>query len=172
MYHLREIERRDIKEINKWHNDKNLSDFLGGGYFFVGEEVDQEWFDRYLKQRSTAVRLAIVDEEDRIVGCVYLLDINRINQCAELHIVIGNERNRGKGIGSYAVKSLVEYAFYNLNLHRVQLEVLTYNKAAIALYKKCGFIEEGIRQSVIYKNGKYVDVMMMALLRENYIQVS
>ena len=103
-----------------------------------------------------------------IVGCVYLLNIDNINLSADLHIMIGEKENRGKGIGSYAVKALVEHAFYNLNLRRIQLEVLEYNTAARALYRKIGFIEEGIKRKAVYKNGEYVDELIMALLKEDY----
>lgn len=104
-----------------------------GGYRFIGEEVDCAWFDCYLQSRNNSVRLTVVDENDVIVGCVYLLNIDNINLSADLHIMIGEKENRGKGIGSYAVKALVEHAFYNLNLRRIQLEVLEYNTAARAL---------------------------------------
>ena len=168
MYKLRELERRDIPTINKWHNDVNLAKNLGGGYRFIGEEVDRAWFDRYLQSRNNSVRLAVVDENDVIVGCVYFLNIDNINLSADLHIMIGEKENRGKGIGSYAVKALVEHAFYNLNLRRIQLEVLEYNTAARALYRKIGFIEEGIKRKAVYKNGEYVDELIMALLKEDY----
>ena len=48
MYSLREIERRDISEINKWHNDKELSKNLGGGTRYISSDVDYAWYDRYL----------------------------------------------------------------------------------------------------------------------------
>ncbi len=168
MYKLRELERRDISSINKWRRDVDLVKNLGGGYRFVGEDVDNAWFDRYLQSRDNSVRIAITDEDDMILGCVYLLNIDNINLSADLHIMIGESCNRGKGIGTYAVTSVVEHAFYNLNLHRIQLEVLEYNSVARTLYKKIGFKEEGIKRKAVYKNGEYFDELIMALLREDY----
>lgn len=103
-----------------------------------------------------------------ILGCVYLLNIDNINLSADLHIMIGDKCNRGKGLGTFAVTSVVEHAFYNLNLRRIQLEVLDYNSTARALYRKIGFQEEGIKRKAVYKNGDYVDELIMALLREDY----
>lgn len=116
------------------------------------------------------MRCAIVDENDVIVGCVNLLNIDDINRCAELHIMVGSEENRGKGIGSFAVFSIVNHAFYNLNLRRIQLEVLSNNQAAQKLYHKMGFIEEGRKRKAVYKDGQYVDEIIMGLLRDEYVR--
>lgn len=172
MYKLREIERRDVIEINRWRNDPELMDTLGGGYRFINSDVDNEWYERYLKARSNNVRCAIVDENDEIIGCVFLLNIDNINHSAELHIMIGNKKNQNKGIGTFAVSSMVNHAFYNLNLCRLQLEVLDYNTAAQHLYKKIGFKEEGRKRKAVFKNGKYVDEIIMGLLREEYEKVN
>ena len=82
--------------------------------------------------------------------------------------MIGCKENQGKGIGTFAVKSIVDHAFFNLNLRRIQLEVLDYNQTAQKLYKKIGFVEEGRRRKAVYKDGQYVDEIIMGLLREEY----
>lgn len=140
-----------------------------GGTRFINSEVDNVWYERYLNMRSNSVRCAIVDENDVILGCVYLLNIDSINLCDDLHIMIGNEDYRGKGIGTFAVSSMVNHAFFNLNLRRLQLEVLEYNIAARSLYKKIGFIEEGKKRKAVFKNGQYVDEIIMGLLRDDYV---
>ena len=168
---LREIERNDIKEINKWRRDPELIALLGSTYRYINEEVDLSWFDTYMKSRNNCVRCAIVEEgeEAAILGCVNLLNIDRTNSCADFSIMIGDTQNRGKGLGSFATKEMLRHAFYDLNLHRVQLQVLTLNNRAINMYLKCGFVEEGIRRKAIFKNGRYIDIMMMSVLREDYV---
>lgn len=99
---------------------------------------------------------------------MYLLDIDFINLSADLHIMIGKEECRGKGIGTFAVTSMINHAFLHLNLRRIQLEVLEYNSIAMSLYKKVGFVEEGRRRKAVYKDGKYVDMVVMGLLRDEY----
>lgn len=124
-----------------------------------------------MNSRSNSVRCAIVDEKDVIIGCVYLLNIDSINLSADLHIMIGNEEHRGKGVGTFAVSSMVNHAFFNLNLRRLQLDVLEYNQTAQKLYQKIGFVEEGRKRKAVFKNGKYVDEIIMGLLREEYTKV-
>ena len=86
--------------------------------------------------------------------------------------MIGEKDCRGKGVGTFAIASMVNHAFSNLNLRRIQLEVLDSNEVAKNLYKKIGFVEEGRKRKAVYKNGKYVDEIVMGLLREEYQPMS
>ena len=63
---------------------------------------------------------------------------------------------------------MIRHAFFNLNLHRIELDVLTTNIAAQKLYEKCGFVKEGIRRKAVYKNGAFVDMYIYAILREEF----
>ncbi len=170
MYRLRELERKDLREINKWRNDKDLIDCLGATFRFINNEVDEKWFDNYMSGRNTQVRCSIVDESDNILGLVSLVKIDNINQSAELHIMIGGLNNRGKGIGTFAVKGVLNHAFFNLNLNRIELTVLSNNERAIALYEKIGFKREGIKRKARYKNGKFVDMILYSLLKDEYYE--
>ena len=170
MYRLRELERKDIKKINKWRNDPELIACLGAPYRFINEDVDSDWYEKYMHSRNNSVRCAIVNSEndEEILGLISLLDINYINRSAELHIMIGLAQNRGKGIGTFAVKSMVDHAFNNLNLRRIELGVLENNIPAIKLYEKTGFVKEGIKRKSNYKNGEYISLIIMALLKEEW----
>ena len=170
MYRLRELEREDIKKINKWRNDPELIACLGAPYRFINEDVDSDWYEKYMHSRNNSVRCVIVNSEndEEILGLISLLDINYINRSAELHIMIGAAQNRGKGIGTFAVKSMVDHAFNNLNLRRIELGVLENNIPAIKLYEKTGFVKEGIKRKSNYKNGEYISLIIMALLKEEW----
>lgn len=167
MYQLRELERKDLKEINKWRNDSELIASLGAPFRYINKEVDEKWFDSYMSNRSNAVRCAIVDQNDDVIlGLVSLVSIDHLNQCAEFHIMIGNAENQGKGIGTFATKEMIHHAFYNLNLHRVELTVLEDNKRAQKLYEKVGFVREGVKRQAKYKSGKFVNMLMYSLLKD------
>ena len=169
MYKLRELERKDLEIINKWRNDPELISFLGANFRYINLDVDNKWFDSYMSNRGSAVRCAIVSDEcDDIIGLVSLTSIDQINQSAELQIMIGETEKRSKGIGSFAVKSMLNHAFNNLNLMRVELTVLTDNARAIHVYEKNGFVLEGKMRKVKYKNGKFVDMYMYSILKEEF----
>ena len=169
MYRLRELERKDLTIINSWRNDYELIEQLGAPFRYINLEVHQKWFDFYMSNRGNQVRCAIVeDNKDDILGLVSLVSVNQMNQSAELHIMIGDKENQGKGIGSFAVKEMLNHAFYNMNLNRVELTVIENNKRAIHLYEKNGFVYEGRKRKARYKGGKFMDMLMYAVLRDDF----
>ena len=173
MYKLRELKKTDMAIVNEWRNDPELISCLGAPFRYINPDVDDKWFDTYMVNRSTTVRCAIVSEEnDRLLGLVSLTSINPLNQSAILHIMIGEKENRGKGIGFFAVSEMIRHAFFNLNLHRIELDVLSTNVAAQKLYEKCGFVREGIRRKAVFKRGSFSDMYFYAILREEYGDVN
>lgn len=169
MYKLRELERRDIETINSWRKKEDLIKNLGAPYRYINFDVENEWFDNYLKNRNTTIRCAITTEKDEIIGLVTLADINVVNRTAVLHIMIGDEENCGKGIGSIAIRKMLKHAFLDLNLNRVELEVLTENIRAKKTYEKLGFKFEGVRREACFKNGEYINMEIMSILRKEFV---
>lgn len=169
MYKLREIQREDIPIINTWRNDKELIGHLGSPFRYINKEVDYKWYDNYMSNRQTNIRCSIINENNEIIGLVSLTNINRINQSAIFHIMIGDSNSRGKGAGYYATNEMLRHAFLDMNLNRVELTVLTSNKKAIKLYEKVGFKYEGTKREAIYKEGKFVDMDVMAVLKNEFL---
>ena len=164
MYKLRELQRKDIPAINEWRNSEELIANLGAPFRFINQEVDEKWFEDYMQSRTNSVRCAIVTEEcDDIIGLVSLMDINYINRSATLHIMVG-EAGQGKGAGTFAVTAMCEHAFKNYGLHRIELGVLADNKRAQHVYEKCGFVQEGVRNQAVYKDGVFKDMLIYALI--------
>jgi RimJ/RimL family protein N-acetyltransferase len=71
-----------------------------------------------------------------------------------------------KGYGTFAVTHLLNYAFRDLNLNRVYLYVFENNERAIRLYRKVGFVREGLMRQSEYINGTYISLIVMGLLRD------
>ena len=168
MIYLREITFDDIAIINEWRNDKDTVDLLGANFRYINIETDREWINNYQRSRSNQVRCAICDKTG-IIGMISLVDIDYINSKAEMHLIIGNNASRGKGYGNDAIVLMLNHAFNNLNLNKVYLTVLSYNNIAIRLYYKNGFRKEGILRQEIFKSGKYVDCIIMSILREEFL---
>lgn len=168
MLRLREIEKRDIEIINAWRSDKALIDKLGEPFRYINSAVDEQWFDNYMKNRSQTVRCAIVNEDDAIIGLINLYSLNSINQSAVLSIMIGNKEYRGKGVGTFAVNEMLNHAFNNLNLNRVELTVLKSNEVAQRLYEKSGFVKEGTIRQCCYKNGRFEDMYLYSVLKDEW----
>lgn len=101
-------------------------------------------------------------------GQISLERISRRDGTAEVGVVLAKEEHRGKGIGREALSLLLRYAFDALGLRRVELTVFAENSRARLCYLKAGFIEEGVARQKTWKNGKFHDVVSMAVLRDEW----
>lgn len=170
MYQLRELERNDLPEVNCWRRDPALIGRLTAPYRFINEEVDERWFDSYMQNRAHAIRCAVVDTEQpqRILGLVSLTEIDWVHRSAYFGIMIGRPENRGKGLGAFALQAILRHAFADMNLNRVELTVLEDNYPAQKLYTAAGFVQEGRFRQAVFKEGRYRDLLFMAILREDW----
>lgn len=170
MLKLRELDKRDLPTINRWRNDSDLIGFLGAPFRYINFDVDMKWFESYMNNRGNAVRCAVTDaEKDDILGLVSLVSIDFMNQSAEFHIMIGDISNQNKGVGTFALNAMLQHAFYNMNLQRIELSVLEDNNRARHLYEKFGFVYEGRKRNARYKNGHFVDLLLYSILKNEYL---
>jgi len=87
---------------------------------------------------------------------------------ATLGIAIHEERYWNRGLGTDAVRTLVDGAFRARPLVRIELTVLPENARAIRCYERAGFAREGVMRRYIYQNGSYADVVLMSVLHEEW----
>lgn len=97
-----------------------------------------KWFARVQEPDRKMFSLVTVPD-GTLIGNAGFVSINPQDRSAQLRITIGNPDSRGKGIGTEAVGLLLKYAFTDMNLEHVSLEVLPHNTAAVRVYEKHGF---------------------------------
>ncbi len=83
-------------------------------------------------------------------------------------IVIGEKTYWNKGYGTEVIGLLLRHGFTTLNLHRIYLRVFQNNKRAIRAYEKAGFIHEGRQRQAEFQDGKYLDVILMSVLKDEW----
>ncbi len=162
---LRQLERKDLSALCQFKNDSEVAALLGGYSRGYSEEGLVDWLD-FHRRRDDEVLWAIADQEsDQCLGHVGLYQIDHRVRSAEFAILLGDKSRWGKGTGTRITVAVLDYAFDWLNLNRIELSVLDINPRAVHLYEKLGFSVEGIRRQAQFKNGAYVDVKLMSLLR-------
>lgn len=135
-------------------------------YLFTDAHISKEDQERwYRKQQRDKNNLVFVAVDDVPVGYCQVKNIDLVNRSCELGFYVAPEY-QGKGYATMMVRDLVNYATSELNVHRFYLEVFADNEKAINLYKKCGFIKEGILRDKILRAGRFRDVVVMALIAE------
>jgi RimJ/RimL family protein N-acetyltransferase len=82
--------------------------------------------------------------------------------------LIGDKGHWRKGYATEATQLMVNHAFDTLNLNRVQLDVFSFNKRAIQVYERVGFVCEGTLRQTQYNNGAYHDDIVMSVLRDEW----
>ncbi|MEL6751122.1 MAG: GNAT family protein [Pseudomonadota bacterium] len=166
---LRPLQRSDMEVSLSWRRDVSTRSQVDGYPFPITEEMESGWFDAALsdpKSRSARFAIELTESAETAVGFIHLTDIDSIVGAATFGMVLGDPKVRGRGIGSEAMGLLIDYAFGTLNLRRISLVVKDDNAAARALYAKMGFAEEGRLKQAAYADGKYIDLIAMALLRD------
>ena len=106
--------------------------------------------------------------DDTLIGFAALHTIEWNNQAGMLAIGIGDPAYRGKGYGSDALRLLLRYAFGELNLYRVGLDVIASNEPAIRAYERVGFQREGAWRAAVLRDGRRWDRIQMGILRDEW----
>jgi RimJ/RimL family protein N-acetyltransferase len=110
---------------------------------------------------------------DQPIGSIGLGGEMKFHGDAFVGIGIGDPEFWGKGYGTEAMQLMLCYAFMELNLHRVSLDVFDYNPRALHSYEKAGFKLEGRKRGMLLREGQRWDLIYMGILREEWLaQVS
>lgn len=110
----------------------------------------------------------IISPDGDIIGESVINEIDEELRCANFRIGLFHPAERGRGIGSWAIEKTMEFAFEEIHLHRVELDVFSFNPRAIRAYEKAGFKREGVLRDAVKDGEKYADDILMAILEEEW----
>jgi RimJ/RimL family protein N-acetyltransferase len=169
---LRAFRQSDLEAYKTWLDNEEVTHFLEMGARPTREK-DCEAFLQMAETSDDAIVFAITETgNDTPIGTCGLYLIQWVCQRAQLNILVGEPSAWDKGYGSEAVTLLLKYGFYKLNLNSIQLGVNADNQRAIKSYEKGGFVHEGRRRQMIFRNSRYYDVVEMSILRSEYDEMS
>ncbi len=166
---LERIEDNDMVYIYEWFKDIEFLKF----YDYMppipqsADEVNKTFRDYKKNEESDVFAIKLFDS-NQIIGIAGFDDIVKENKVATLFIGIGNKDVRGRGYGKEALNLLLEYGFNKLGFHRIQLNVLEFNMAAISLYEKAGFKREGTYREFVLRDDKRYDLLLYGLLKSEW----
>lgn len=165
---LRALEEEDLEMLRVLTNSPDFEKMVVGWSFPISRKNQEDWFSR-CKNDSSVLRYTIVTEADGPVGMIGLKDIDWKNGVASgLGMRIAKKELRTHGLATDAWMTLMRYAFYELRLNRINGSALAYNKASLHVCEKVGFKVEGVQRQAIYKNGTFIDLVMLGCLRSDY----
>jgi len=169
---LRPLKKSDLGEIMKWINDLEVTKYLSSFIYPVSRLEEEKYLEKMMLKNDIQKNWVIETKDGQYIGQITLEHINWKNRNAELGIVIGDKKKWGKGYGTEAIQMILGYGFHQMNLYNIYLWVFEYNHRGIRCYEKCGFKKDGaLRQSHFYQ-GKYHNVLLMSILKNEFKTIS
>lgn len=164
---LRPVLKSDLPFLVCWINDPDVRNFLST-YLPQTEGAEEEWLSQMSKRDEHSITLVIALKDGTPIGMMGIHKINWRDRVATTGSFIGEKENWGKGYGTDAKMALLGYCFNTINIRKVCSEAIEFNGRSIAYSKKCGYEEEGRRKEHIFRNGRYWDLVQLAVFREGF----
>lgn len=163
---LRKPEIEDVEVLYQIKNNQETNDLLGGFTKGYSKENIKNWINFHNQAPDECLYLIQKRTGSKVIGHVGLYKIDHRVRKAEFAILIADKNSRGKGYGEMCTDFMLNFGFNQLNLNRIELSLLSTNTVAYNLYQKKGFVKEGVLKQAQYKNGSYIDVILMAKLKD------
>lgn len=165
MVSLRAIRAEDADALWEGLTDSEGRRMAGLTQEFSRESVAQ-WAATAAEREGRFDWATTIDGE-AILGRISLERVDLVARSANLRSLT-LPGHRGRGYGREAIMLALDFAFGDLGLHRVGLEVLSINPRAAALYQSLGFVPEGRRREVLGDGERYADALVMSMLEDEY----
>jgi len=168
--YLRALEPNDLEFVYAMENDQSIWEVSNTqtpySRFLIKQYLENAHQDIY---EAKQLRLAICQDQDfPAIGLIDLFEFDPKNRRAGMGIVIQSDQKRNQQIGSEALELLIQFSFYDLNLHQVYANIGTENSASVALFTKFGFQKIGIKKDWVLVNGVYQDEAIYQLINHKF----
>lgn len=166
---FRKMTMDDVELYHRWRNDTEVMWSTNPALDLYHIEETREFVSQVILGSSNSKSYIICEKEtEKPIGITSLIQIDSKNRNAECIIDLGEKDYWGKGYGTEALGLLLNYAFLEMNLHRVSLRVFSFNEKAIKLYTKMGFQQEGISRQSVFRDGSWHDIIHMGILQHEW----
>ena len=164
--YLRAIEEGDLKQLLEWRNKPNLRK-----YFREYRELswDQQiwWYENIVLKDDKVRMFSILDHNKNLLGACGLCYINWVDRNADFSIYLGADDLYIDDIFAIdAAKSMINYGFEELNLHRLWAEIYDFDEAKTKMFNALGFELDGRHRETHWTDGKWCDSLFFSLLNK------
>lgn len=162
---LRKLEEKDVDFMLEWMHDEAVNKNFRFDFASMTREKALEFIAGSFTEETQ--NFAFVNENDEYMGTISLKHISKEDKNAE-YAVVTRKAAQGTGLAARATEEILTYAFENLGLHRVYLNVLEENGRANHFYQKMGFVYEGMSKEHLCIHGEYKNLNWYAILRDEF----
>lgn len=164
---LRLLRESDVDTLLRWINDEEVNQFLMSR-LPMHEAGEREWVSA-LGKSDTNIVFGIETLDGTFIGTMGLHSINWIDRTAVSGTLIGEKEYQGKGYGTDAKMTLLNFAFMRLGLCKICSAVIAFNERSLAYTRKCGYVEEGRRRAQFFRKGERHDDVIFGLFLEDWL---
>jgi ribosomal-protein-alanine N-acetyltransferase len=164
---LRPLRTSDSEELVEKYQHEEVNRLTGTRKRFTIEEI--EGFLASIQNDAERYDFAMLRKESgEMIGEAVLTEIDEANLSAGFRIAIYDPMHFSQGFGSEAIREVLRFAFEDIGLNRVGLEVFDFNERAIKGYFRSGFRVEGVIRNGHRWEGEYHDIILMGILRSEF----
>ena len=162
-------------DAEKLYESNLFSDEKLYGFLSAAAPAEREFFLKRANRKNDwasfkeSVSFGIKTKEGGIIGTISGMFIDTRNRNMMLGLGISAPTERGKGYGRQAIELFVDFAFLEMNMHRVYLGCFAFNEKAARLYERIGFRPEGVNRNFVYRNGNYYDEFAFGVTKKEWL---
>lgn len=159
---LAPLNSSDTDLVYKLFNEPLVYNFGFLSYYYPQSDIQikkmvERWLTTYDQKH-----FVIDSDNNEKVGIAQLYNIDNVNRKCELGILILPDKSN-QGLGTIILNNLINICFSHINLHKIEVKIMEENEISINLFRKCGFIEEGILKDSIFHKGQFKNVHLFGL---------
>lgn len=163
---LRAFEAGDAETVWRWYQDHEFS-VLDGNIYGASLETIRAFVQSMGSPAYADASFGIETEDGALIGLIRLKRAAAEDRHADFGIAI-ERAHWSRGYGTDSTRTILRFAFEEMNLHRVSLGVLDYNTRAQRCYEKCGFRVEGRERQARFRSGRWCDLILMGILQHEF----
>ena len=166
---LTALAEHDVATMARWYQDAEFLRLYDSRPAYPKTEAElSRWLEELQKDKNTFAFAIRPLEGDDLIGYLELDEVIWQHGVCGMGLSIGDQANWGRGFGYEATQLGLAFAFNELNLHRVQVTVFSYNERSIGLIEKLGFQREGVFREFLQRDGRRHDMVLYGLLRHEW----
>ncbi len=169
--YLRALEVSDYESVNTLRDDEGVFSNIMGNKYYISKEREKKWIGTLLLDDYKIYCAICLKNDNKTIGFCSISDIDWRNRKAKVGGMTINNKYRNNGYGIEALKLILYYVFNELGLNKLVVSYKENNKVTAHGIKKLGFIKEVLLREHIYKQGKFYNVVKVAILESEYRKI-
>jgi RimJ/RimL family protein N-acetyltransferase len=169
---LRALESADLDRCYRWMNDPNIIRTLKSRYPIPFQQ-EAQWLEGAVSPSSDQRHFAIERKDSRThIGNASIHGIDWVSRTGAFGLFIGDPSSWNRGFGKDAIRALLRFAFDEMNLRKLRINIFDYNERAKHVLGSLGFVEEGKLAQEFYREGQYHDIVILSVFSDTFDRTS